>query len=1038
MNSRLIGTDVGLNMIADSGESVANTATKAAANANSLTSDYLTQSQQRAKQLLDLQAQVSAAEAQKTNNGLGETLTSVGKLLIQREQQKLADKQAKKLAQQKEQALLLKNETNVKLTSLYQNEPGVERYRSSAAGIINQAMQKGLPAADVVELMNKVNEVSNKRFDSQQELIYGDQDKIQAARTDQVSSTLQFKLAPTIATIANLPPTEQAKPHLDYAEQLIRETLADESLSPEQRYRISSSAIAGLTKAYGTKADAFAKLNTNLHQMSQYVNFMRQARAQFETDGNLDAYKSRQEYAAVTWGNYEKSIAQPGEAEKFRAELASNQQTIRRVEQEARETLGANLNISEQETQMLAKRMISNSAYITYVESSPEFKRSPSVQAAIRLAKRYQEYVQANAENVDWNAANGTKYAQLNLSIATNRAQLIERLARATAANRSGQATPEQQQELNFYQQSIQNMPELNFIIDQMVQKLTPQGGGKIDASELQKASALTEQGFVGVMNATVREQQTRQQTLYDRFPDLQQYGLLKPVNQITKEAFSEQKMIDERMEHYRQRIIQQSQQQQPQTYGQPSPFDSASTYGATVDARGLVRTAPRQRLNTVTVNGVKIATPVLAGSSAPVTSSYLSNRDGGKRKHAGIDFGQAASVHSVALVSGRVAYIGNDPKGYGGYIDIYGDNGYVYRYGHQGNFKLKPGQKVNAGDIVSTSDGSGVGAPHLHFEVHPNPKFNSVNGNWVYQPQFGVSATTDPLAHLQKLNANSSSVLAPRIVDTVVSREQPTAKVPTNAALYPQGGALLNNQVQFVGGQTRQATNVYNSQRPVRTGTIDWNIGDPNNISYDYNDDFGYAEVRKNPKLQKAITDAARQLRIPAVWIADIIRQETGAGMSHTKVHNGGRNYGLFGFGSDSFSDVSMAQMRRMDETQQLQLMVKYQLENGWLKHLQKRGGQASISEFWAIMRMGTNWRRQALADPVGFTRKRMNDTGKTWGDELQLLGKWAGRRYQIPGNNRRARNQAISTEEHASCTLCQQMVLSNSGILPHSHDIA
>lgn len=1062
MQSRLIGTDAGLNMIAEAGRSVVDTAVKSANAATSLTSEYLSESQRRAKQLLDLQSQLDATKAQrKNNNGFADAVGSIGQLLIQREQEKAKElakteemnsvlkgtrlraaidtnQQQKKAQaelqkqQQEEQQLILRGDVEARLTSLYQSEPGVERYRSAAAGIISQAIDQGLSPKDTVELMRIVNETASKRYDSRSLQIQEEQQKLQDARTDQVSGVLQVKLQDALSRLANLPPTEQSAPHLAYIENLIKETIADQSLTPEQRYRITASALGDVKKAFGSKADAYYKQNTNLYSLGNYVNYMRQARAQFEADGNLDAYNYRQEYARTKFGNWENAIAQPGEAEKLQAQIASDINTRERIRQEALERVGINLDIGEQETQMLAKRMLTNPAYLLQMESAPEFKNNRSMQAAITLAKRYEEYTKDKAELENWKAANGVKYANLNLSVANNRAQFIESMARITAAASSGkQITPEQQAELDFNSRVLQNMPELQYLVDSMVQKLN--SGGKIDPNELKKAADLSEQGLVGVMNATIQEQKTREQTIIDKYADLQQYGMLKSRDLLTKEAIREQKQLDERVEQWRQMVQQQSQQYtQPTQYGQQSPFDSSSTFGADVDARGLVRVAPRQRLNTITVGNTKVVTPVVSSASAPLTSGFQAPRGGG-RKHAGVDFGANTGVYSVALVSGQVLHIGNDAEGYGGYMDILGDNGYVYRYGHQGNFKFKPGQRVRAGDMVSMSDGSGAGAPHLHFEVHTNPKFT--NGN--YTPSYGISATIDPIEHLKKISANESSVLQPRVNNRAVARYNPRVKVPMNAAVYPQGAALMANNVQFIGSQTRVATNVYNSQRPVRNGTLPWNIGNINNISYDADDDFGYSQLRNNTNLRRAITSAAKELRVPAVWIADIIRQETGASMSHSTMHNGGSNYGLFGFGNDSFRDVKVAHMRRMDETQQMQLMVRYMKENGWLQHLNKRGGEASISEFWAIMRMGTNWRRKALADPVGFLGQRMNDTGKTWADELGLLGKWAGRKYSLPGKDRRARNSAITTDEHASCKLCQQMLLSGSNILAHAHDI-
>lgn len=1062
MQSRMIGTDSGLNMIDIASDSVVKTATDAASQSTALTSNFLTESQQRTKQILDLQTQMEAVRSQKpVDNPLGAIADSVGKLLIQQQQLKakkaaeaekvnqtvkgtrlksalanneIANKETQKRAD--ESNLIIRGDTEAQLVSLYQQEPGVERFRSQGAKIISDAIDRGLSSKDTVELMRDfVNKPAMDRHDQRGKRLDDEMQKLQDAKVDQITETQRLLMQPSLSTLRNLPPTEQAKPYLDAISNNIKSVIANPALTEEQRYRISTALIREAREAYGTKAEAFSKLNSNLDKMANYLQLGKQARAEFEADGNLDKYKGKIRYAKELYGDWGDAMAQPGEAEKFKADVASNLNTTQRLETEAKQRLGVNLNFTEQETQMIAKRMLTNPAYLIEMKKSPEFSSNRSVQAAITLAESYEAYSKDKVELENWKADEGVNYANLNLRVATNRAQLIESIARATAAQKSGTITPEQQATLNFNQRALQNMPELQFIVDQMAQKLKPNGSGNIDPNELKKAADLTEQGLIGVMNATNAKVRQREQALIDKYPALQQYNMMRPRDVLTKEASHEQQQLDQRLENARQLIQQQQiQQSQPQQYGQQSPFDAASTLGAEIDANGLLKIAPRQRLNTTTYNGKTLVTPVL-GQKTVVTSQWHASRDGGHRLHAGGDFDAKMGTHAVALVSGTVGYIGEDPKGYGGYMDIIGDNGFVYRYGHQGGFKFKPGQRVKPGDIVSVSDGSGAGDPHLHFEVHPKANYDS-NGR--YQPAYGESATIDPLEHLAKMNANNSSVLMPRMKTSAGTRSNPRYKVPNNAALLPQGGALMANTVQFMGSNPRNARGVMTNQRPIRTGSLPWNLGEVGSTQYDYNDDMGYAKLRANPQFLKAIVDSARELQVPQEWIADIIRQESGEKMSVSDRSNGGSNVGLFGFGNDSFNDIRTSQINKMNEVQQVQLFTRYMKDAGWMKHLAKKGGSADISQFWAMLRMGTGWRNRVLKDSVGFLDQRMNDTGVLWRDELKLLGKWAGRSYGIPGTrSRQLRSSAVTEDQHASCKICQQLLNSGSSILPHSHDI-
>lgn len=111
---------------------------------------------------------------------------------------------------------------------------------------------------------------------------------------------------------------------------------------------------------------------------------------------------------------------------------------------------------------------------------------------------------------------------------------------------------------------------------------------------------------------------------------------------------------------------------------------------------------------------------PVLGGT---VTSSNFGPRrnpfTGKDQLHEGIDFAAPAGSAIVASAAGTVKRVGNDPKGYGNFVEIEHSNGVVTRYAHASAISAKPGQQVNAGDPIGAvgSSGRSTGA-HLHFEV--------------------------------------------------------------------------------------------------------------------------------------------------------------------------------------------------------------------------------------------------------------------------------------------------------------------------------
>lgn len=1115
MQSRYLGSDLGLNRIQESANAVAATALEQAAKAGESVSSFANEQLRRTQQLADMQSQLAQAKANDTSSsGLTVFVQEAAKAVVGYEQNKLKQKQkqqqealAKQLGenelrateviegvnrdiaagkitpeqaeevmrerlnklglpsrvsgeqygeegsrrvlskqqdsltgaaktQRTEQESLAYGDLQVQLAKLAENEPGIERYYQAATKLINEK-RPYLNVNDLIKTMDTVLNVRQSRSAKQADALANEIEKLSATKADTLTAQARLKIMPWLKQIEFLPPTEQAAPLLKQVENTIKAYASDKSLTDVQALTLVNSLLVDVTKAYGGKAEAFAKYNTGLDNMAKYVRGYQQANAELAIDGDYEAWKYKTGRLAQQYGDLRGLVAAPGEQEEKILEIQKRQQQFETLKEESLKRAGTSIDLGSPYIKLTAKTIINDPGMLEQLEANPALKDKPEIKTAIRLAKQYQDYENDRAELQQWKASQGVLFAKTNYQVAANRANLITAMARIKAAqNTKKKLTPEQEAEAVFYNDIASKNPALAMTINALAEQMGNNPTAKLDINEVMKAANLHEQALVGEMNAINAQVAAREKQLYDKHKVLEQYDLLQTRDRLKLTDRDAQFWVEQtqRAETFLQ---QQAAQQLTPSYGQQPNFNGSSSYGADVDERGLVRVAPRQTLNTINVNGAQIITPIVRGSYAPLTSGYGASRSGGRRKHAGIDFGSEGNEFTAALVSGT-AYIrsDNNPEGYGGYVDIVGDNGYVYRYAHQGGFRVKDGQRVNAGSIISYSNGSGAGDAHLHFEVHKGATFDN-NGN--YSPKFGYSNTVDPIEHLKQLSAGASNVLQPRMQNRAAARANVNARVPTNAALYPQGAALQANMVQFVGGDMRNANDVYSAQRPIREGKLPWNIGNPNTINRDFNDDFGYAKLRNNDKFRNAIHQAAQELRIPAVWIADIIRQESGANMSADTIHNGGKNYGLFGFGNDSFNDVKIHHMRSMDEVAQLKLMVRYQKENGWLKHLEKRGGQATIAEFWAIMRMGTGWRRQALENPTGFLTKRLNDTGATWGDEIELLGKWAGREYSFPGrnNNRKKRNAAVDSNYHAGCKLCQTMLNSGSNILSHSHDI-
>lgn len=91
--------------------------------------------------------------------------------------------------------------------------------------------------------------------------------------------------------------------------------------------------------------------------------------------------------------------------------------------------------------------------------------------------------------------------------------------------------------------------------------------------------------------------------------------------------------------------------------------------------------------------------------------------------KHDGLDLTSGCSTAIVAASAGTVEYVGWY-GGYGNYVRINHGGGVSTAYGHivNGGFRVSPGQRVSAGQLVALvgSTGNSTGC-HLHFEVHIN-----------------------------------------------------------------------------------------------------------------------------------------------------------------------------------------------------------------------------------------------------------------------------------------------------------------------------
>ncbi|HET7434044.1 MAG TPA: M23 family metallopeptidase [Thermoanaerobaculia bacterium] len=124
-------------------------------------------------------------------------------------------------------------------------------------------------------------------------------------------------------------------------------------------------------------------------------------------------------------------------------------------------------------------------------------------------------------------------------------------------------------------------------------------------------------------------------------------------------------------------------------------------------------------------LNGLALEMPVVGIRPVDLDDSWGNSRDGGKRKHKGIDIFARRGTPVVAVASGVVSYIGVQPKG-GQCLWLTTESGASFYYAHLERWApgLYEGIEVQPGDLLGYVGNTGNAIstpPHLHFGVNEN-----------------------------------------------------------------------------------------------------------------------------------------------------------------------------------------------------------------------------------------------------------------------------------------------------------------------------
>lgn len=124
-------------------------------------------------------------------------------------------------------------------------------------------------------------------------------------------------------------------------------------------------------------------------------------------------------------------------------------------------------------------------------------------------------------------------------------------------------------------------------------------------------------------------------------------------------------------------------------------------------------------------ITSATLMMPVVGVQPYDLYNSWGQPRDGGRRKHRGIDIFAPKGTAVVAVADGIISYIGEQPKG-GQCLWLTTESGASFYYAHLDRWAagLYEGMEVRTGDLLGYVGNTGnakTTPPHLHFGINEN-----------------------------------------------------------------------------------------------------------------------------------------------------------------------------------------------------------------------------------------------------------------------------------------------------------------------------
>lgn len=156
-----------------------------------------------------------------------------------------------------------------------------------------------------------------------------------------------------------------------------------------------------------------------------------------------------------------------------------------------------------------------------------------------------------------------------------------------------------------------------------------------------------------------------------------------------------------------------------------PAAPQSASSAPASATKARDREFAARAQALFAPLSGTSLLMPVVGVRAIDLSDSWGDSRDGGKRRHRGIDIFAPRGTPVVAVSDGIVSYIGTQSKG-GMCLWLTTEAGASFYYAHLDRWAagLYEGMSVHSGDLLGYvgNTGNAISTPsHLHFQVTEN-----------------------------------------------------------------------------------------------------------------------------------------------------------------------------------------------------------------------------------------------------------------------------------------------------------------------------